>query len=235
MIRLTKDWSYGIIIHKVSVEGELNAMISVKNSTERVVVLYNDSFRREIPIGQSACFEATDLGEDLTVFAKYFTENNSDDGWNIDVEAGWTGKRRVRLFWKKRIYLTSSFELKDNSDYVLEKSSEFLPTIVLLLNRTTVERIVALEGNKTLKPRELILSSEKVSKRLRLMLTAELILLLPITAILLITMLPILFEEGEVGVKIIDVLITALAVFMCFDNFYYYRIAKKCGGNNKKE
>ncbi len=202
-------------------------MITLKNNTERVVVLYNDSFRREIPIDGTVSFEESELGTDKTVSVRYFTENNSDGGWNIDVERKFTGAKRVRFFYKRKIHLVSTFDLSDNLEYTLERNSDTLPTIVLLLNRMAVEKIGLAADGRTVRPRVLAPSSEECRRKLRVMMLAELLILLPITVILFIATLQMFFDESEVGVKIIGALVTLLAVFICFDDLYYYRIAKK--------
>ena len=202
-------------------------MITVKNQTERVIVVYNRSFSVDIPIGKTVEIEQDQLGGDSKLFCRYFSDRGEEVTLDYGVkESGWLGRSKVTLYYENEstFPLVTAFDAEEGQDICLEE--EFVSLRILLIKSVRLRKLT--QTKKKAGTKEEYLFQEEKSKKRFLKLMRISALLLPLAVILSLAGVFSLFSpDFSIVQKAAAVIACAFISWFLFEDGYYYFAARK--------
>lgn len=202
-------------------------MITIQNQTERVIVVYNDAFSAEIPIGETVTLEKEQLGDTGKLFCRYF----SDRGEEIIRDFGFKqneiwSRHRLTLHYENisAFRMVTAFDLQDGQTVTVKDSVVRLqpyPFKTVHLYKPT-----QMEKKKGCRE-EYFFQDETVKKRfLKLMRVST--FFLPLALFIMAFVVYCLFSSQlAVGGKIASAVICCAVSGFIFYTAYYYFAARK--------
>ena len=202
-------------------------MITIKNQTERVIVVESGLFSIDIPIAQTVTIEKECLSEDGRVFCRYFSNRGEETSVDYGVrESGMLGQKKLTVYYdnESSFPMVTSFLVKDGQNIVLK---EWFVTLFPHLFKTVRLRKLTRASNK-FSDKEEYLFQEAKSKKLFLRRMRMSVFLLPLAAVLSLAGILGLFDSSfTVAQKVSTLLVCAALSWLIYDGAYYYFAARK--------
>ncbi|MBO5212401.1 MAG: hypothetical protein J6B60_02555 [Clostridia bacterium] len=177
-------------------------MLKIINNTGSVVVAYNDKFNIALAINETKIVPDEFLINFNEMCFKYFSLKNSE------IESGWEkGISRYYYLYNKKINIPTitKINVNDVNEIILEKNETNIN--VILIKTMCVKNILCKTNSKIIENQRVNFLDSHIRKKLLLMMTPKLIILILCSVILALT---VIISEGTLGTKILIALISLL-------------------------
>lgn len=199
-------------------------MLTIQNQTEEALVVYNEFFSMNIPIGETVEIQKEQLKDDYRLFCRYFSDNGEEVTVDYGVKRGGI-RRRLHMYYENisTFPLITMFFVKDLQTLCLKKEIVDLRNI-FIFKSVHLKKISSTTNNK--KDEYLFLTANDKSRFLKLMRTS--VFLLPVVAILLLACVDCLFRQEFDFVEKIMLIIFLLGIsILILEDVYHYFVARK--------
>lgn len=195
-------------------------MITVKNSTGKVIVISHRLFQKDIPIDESITLTDAELSGDHHVSFSYFSLKNEQTDVDFGVEVTDFPRKRAYLSFKNesRFPIVSYVNLEGKTELEIQKD-DILLCALSFVKQIRLKRLLCKCGNQFLSARYTF-ACDRDKKRCLKLLRLVLVFTFPIALLLMAGGIYSLFAD-KTPVAIVALILSAFPVF---DLFYFIKM-----------